>query len=399
MGQVVCVLCKLLVESGCDASVVASALAFHPPDPFYDIKYNEDSKEYSFMMGKELPRPEVSFKYPILVDIIDTEWNTKVPLICLKIPNAKFTILYSHGNATDLGGMFSRYIYIAVKLGVNVVGYDYTGYGVSNGNPTEKQSYKDIEAVYNWCISTKLVTSPVNELVLYGQSVGSGPSCYLATKKSIGALVLHSAILSGIRVLTPSRALCCFDIYPNISRIKKVKAPVFIIHGEEDEEVPVYHGKQLYDLVNDQYKYPPYFVKDRGHNDIWYENEEAFLQQLQKFLEFLRGEQSKEKNENDVNDSNSNSNSNSSSRRAAGDGVNVKNVACYEVIPHVENETHTDQSIREQGDRGLRDMDVQIDAITEPNKQSGNNNNNIASSTKVGVIIDSESTSSIGDQL
>ena len=75
MGQVVCVLCKLLVESGCDASVVASALAFHPPDPFYDIKYNEDSKEYSFMMGKELPRPEVSFKYPILVDIIDTEWN------------------------------------------------------------------------------------------------------------------------------------------------------------------------------------------------------------------------------------------------------------------------------------------------------------------------------------
>lgn len=230
----------------------------------------------------------MSFKQPVLVDIIDTKWNTKVPLVCLKVPGAKFTILYSHGNATDLGGMFSRYVYIAVKLGVNVVGYDYTGYGVSDGNPTEKQTYKDIEAVFSWCLSTKLVTSPVDEIILYGQSVGSGPSCYLASKKPVAGLILHSAILSGIRVLTPSRVLCCFDIYPNISRIKSVQAPVFIIHGEEDEEVPVDHGKQLHSLVGEEFKYPPYFVEDRGHNDIWYENEEEVLQRLMKFLEFLR---------------------------------------------------------------------------------------------------------------
>ena len=196
--------------------------------------------------------------------------------------------MYSHGNATDLGGMFSRYVYIAVKLGVNVVGYDYTGYGVSDGNPTEKQTYKDIEAVYSWCVSTKLVAFPVNEVILYGQSVGSGPSCYLASLKPVAGLILHSAILSGIRVLTSSRVLCCFDIYPNISRVKNVQAPVFIIHGEEDEEVPVHHGKQLYNLVQEKYKYPPYFVEDRGHNDIWYENEEEILQQLTKFLVFLR---------------------------------------------------------------------------------------------------------------
>ena len=72
-----------------------------------------------------------------------------------------YHIVYSHGNATDLGGMFSRYVYIAVKLGVNVVGYDYTGYGVSDGMPTEKQTYMDIEAVFKWCLST---TSSLDEL-------------------------------------------------------------------------------------------------------------------------------------------------------------------------------------------------------------------------------------------
>merc|ERR1711871_1894249 len=132
------------------------------------------------------------------------------------------------------------------------------------------------------------VTSSLDEIILYGQSVGSGPSCYLASIKPVAALILHSAILSGIRVLTSSRILCCFDIYPNISRIRKVQAPVFIIHGEEDEEVPVHHGKQLHDLVPEKYKYPPYFVERRGHNDIWDENEENFLVRLSKFLDYLK---------------------------------------------------------------------------------------------------------------
>lgn len=68
-------------------------------------------------------------------------------------PGAKFTILYSHGNATDCGAMFYIYALLAVHLNVNVVGYDYTGYGASapfGVPPTEKQTYKDIECVYDW---------------------------------------------------------------------------------------------------------------------------------------------------------------------------------------------------------------------------------------------------------
>ena len=57
---------------------------------------------------------------------------------------------------------------------------------------------------------------------------------------------LCSPILSGIRVLTASRMLACFDIYPNINRIKKVKAPVFVIHGDHDEEVGFHHGYDLH---------------------------------------------------------------------------------------------------------------------------------------------------------
>lgn len=163
------------------------------------------------------------------------KYGLKVPVLILTHPNAKYTIVYSHGNATDCGAMFPMYCMMATHLQVNVVGYDYTGYGASMefGNPpTEKQTYRDIKAVYQYCLDAKLVTDPAKELVLYGQSVGSGPSCYLASQKPVAGLILHSPILSGLRVITDSRMLACFDIFPNVNRVRKIKVPLFVIHGK-----------------------------------------------------------------------------------------------------------------------------------------------------------------------
>ena len=64
------------------------------------------------------------------------------------------------------------------------------------------------------------------------------------------------------------RALACLDIYPNIDRIKKVRCPVMVIHGCLDQEVDVSHGQELHRLVPTQYQRDPWWVRDRGHNDI-----------------------------------------------------------------------------------------------------------------------------------
>lgn len=80
--------------------------------------------------------------------------------------------------------------------------------------------------------------------------------------------MLHSPFTSGMRVLTPSRALACLDIFPNIDRIKKVTCPVMVIHGQLDEEVDVAHGIALHDAVKPEYRKDPWWVADRGHNDI-----------------------------------------------------------------------------------------------------------------------------------
>ena len=58
------------------------------------------------------------------------------------------------------------------------------------------------------------------------------------------------------------------DIYPNIDRIKKVKCPVMVIHGRLDEEVEVAHGVSLHQAVPEHLQREPWWVTDRGHNDI-----------------------------------------------------------------------------------------------------------------------------------
>jgi abhydrolase domain-containing protein 17 len=62
--------------------------------------------------------------------------------------------------------------------------------------------------------------------------------------------------------------LACLDIYPNIDRIRKIQCPVLIIHGCLDQEVDVSHGQELYRAVPTQYQREPWWVRDRGHNDI-----------------------------------------------------------------------------------------------------------------------------------
>lgn len=85
--------------------------------------------------------------------------------------------------------------------------------------------------MYDFAVESGVTANPRNDLILYGQSVGSGPSCYLASRRPVRALILHSPILSGLRVITPNRCLCCCDIFPNVDRMPRMQCPVFVIHG------------------------------------------------------------------------------------------------------------------------------------------------------------------------
>ncbi|KAF2317070.1 hypothetical protein GH714_011503 [Hevea brasiliensis] len=207
-------------------SNVAAKFAFFPPDPpTYDVCREEDGR---------LMLPRVSADKNMDVHLLETKGGNKIVATFWKHPFARFTLLYSHGNAADLGQMHELFIELRAHLRVNIMSYDYSGYGASSGKPSEFNTYYDIEAVYN-CLKNDYEVKQ-EDLILYGQSVGSGPTLHLASRlQKLRGIVLHSAILSGIRVLYPAvKMTFWFDIYKNIDKIRHVSCPVLVIHGKND---------------------------------------------------------------------------------------------------------------------------------------------------------------------
>uniref|UniRef100_A0A1A8E5T2 palmitoyl-protein hydrolase n=1 Tax=Nothobranchius kadleci TaxID=1051664 RepID=A0A1A8E5T2_NOTKA len=194
-------------------------------------------------------------------------------------PNARFTVLFSHGNAVDLGQMSSFYIGLGTRINCNIFSYDYSGYGASTGKPSEKNLYADIDAAWH-ALRSRYGISPEN-IILYGQSIGTVPTVDLASRFECAAVVLHSPLTSGMRVAFPdTKKTYCFDAFPNIEKVSKIPSPVLIIHGTEDEVIDFSHGLALFERCPKAVE--PLWVEGAGHNDI--ELYSQYLERLRRFI-------------------------------------------------------------------------------------------------------------------
>ncbi|XP_073018287.1 uncharacterized protein [Primulina huaijiensis] len=253
-------------------SSVAAKFAFFPPDPpTYEI-YRDEGNGKLLMSGLTADKN-------VDVHLLETKDCNKIVATYWKHPAGRFTILYSHGNAADLGQMQELFIELRAHLRVNIMSYDYAGYGASSGKPSEFNTYHDIEAVYN-CLKNEYGIRQ-EDVILYGQSVGSGPTLHLASRfQRLRAVVLHSAILSGIRVLYNVKVTFWFDIFKNIDKIQNVNCPVLVIHGTNDEIVDWSHGKRLWELSRE--KYDPLWVRGGGHCNL--ETFPEYIKHLRRFV-------------------------------------------------------------------------------------------------------------------
>jgi fermentation-respiration switch protein FrsA (DUF1100 family) len=206
--------------------------------------------------------PPASYRAERDVVMLDTADGGRIAAVHLPRADAAYTILYSHGNAEDLGHVRPALESVR-RAGFAVLAYDYRGYGLSSGQPSEGASYRDIDAA--WAHLTERLGVPPARIILLGRSVGAGPSVDLATRVPAGGLVLESAFVSAFRVLTRI-PLLPFDKYRNIEKIARVTCPVLVIHGTADEVVPLWHGQRLFEAARGPKR--ALWVDGAGHNDL-----------------------------------------------------------------------------------------------------------------------------------
>ncbi|MGA7932508.1 MAG: alpha/beta hydrolase, partial [Kovacikia sp.] len=167
-------------------------------------------------------------------------------------------------------------------IGFSIFAYDYQGYGTSQGKPSEQNSYRDIDAAYHY-LTTQLRVAP-DRIVVFGQSVGGGPSVDLASRQPVAGLILQSTFTSAFRVITRF-SLYPFDKFANIQKIQAVQCPVLVIHGSNDQTIPFRQGEELFQRA----KQPKRFLKVEGadHDDVMSRAGETYAQSLWAFVRLI----------------------------------------------------------------------------------------------------------------
>lgn len=207
-------LCCLFCWPPCP-SKIAAKIAFLPPEPTYSFQSDESGAKFQIVFSEKAEWQYTERdKDKIECFYARTQRGNKVACLFVRCSSsARFTLLYSHGNATDLGQMVSFYLGLGTRLNCNIFSYDYSGYGCSTGKPSEKNLYSDIDAAWQ-ALRTRYGISPEN-IILYGQSIGTVPTVDLATRYEVGAVILHSPLMSGLRLIFPKTSRTWFfDVFP-----------------------------------------------------------------------------------------------------------------------------------------------------------------------------------------
>ena len=178
----------------------------------------------------------------------------------------KPVIVYFHGNGGSLRYAAAR-LRELIGAGIGLVALEYRGYGGNEDSPSESGLIADGEAAYAYAAAHY----PVKQIVLWGQSLGSGVAVAVAAEKPVDRVILEApftstAAVASVRYWYMPVSLLMKDQFHSDRRIAKVTAPLLILHGVQDRVVPYAMGERLFELANK----PKHIVRflDAGHDNL-----------------------------------------------------------------------------------------------------------------------------------
>lgn len=202
----------------------------------------------------------------------------------LPVDNALGTLLFFHGNAGNISHRLDSLL-IFHTLNLDVLIFDYRGYGQSEGRPTEEGTYLDAEAAWHYLTSKRNI--PAGDILLFGRSLGGAVAAQLASRVQAMGLALESTFTSvpdmaaQLYPLLPARWLARFQ-YNTKDALNTVSYPIFIAHSPEDEIIPYSHGRILFDSIRS----PKQFMQlAGGHNNGFLAVQNEYIRAWSTFIE------------------------------------------------------------------------------------------------------------------
>lgn len=197
------------------------------------------------------------------------------------------TIVHFHGNGGGLAIRVPRYEFYASQ-GYGVLAMSYRGYSGSTGAPSETHLIADAPLALDWLAAQNI---PSGNVVLYGESLGTGVAVQTAARFDIKAVVLESPYTS-TRAVAQTRfpifpiGLLMKDQFESDQHIAGINAPLLIVHGRRDRIIPFRFGKALFDLAAEPKTFIP--IENGGHIPLYADRSARLVVEFLAELDDLR---------------------------------------------------------------------------------------------------------------
>ena len=223
---------------------------------------------------------KIQFDYEEIFIKVDEEIKIKSWIIEKDFKKYKTLVIF-HGNAGHLSNRIYK-LNELYKLNINILLISWRGFSGNKGSPTEQNLYKDAEAAIKW-LNEKNISN--NEIILYGESLGSGIAVEVGKENNFNSIILESpftSIENSAKIYYPYLPvrLLLKDRYDTISKIKMINTPILIMHGKKDDVVPFSMGKELFEKANSPKQ--SYFTTEDDH---MMEFNSSLLEKIQDFIE------------------------------------------------------------------------------------------------------------------
>lgn len=200
-----------------------------------------------------------------------------------------FWLLICHGNAGNLSEFERPAHYAALRdVGLNLLAFDYRGYGESGGKASEQGLYRDADAAYRY-LREKLGV-PASRIIVFGHSLGSAVAIDLVSRSPAAGLIVEGALTSTVnrgqelypfipvRLLARSR-------FSSIDKVAGIRIPKLFLHATRDEVIPVAHGRRLFQAAAE----PKRFVELQGmHSDAFAVDSARYFGSVAEFLRTIQ---------------------------------------------------------------------------------------------------------------
>ncbi len=218
---------------------------------------------------------------------VDTADGEHLRAWIMRAARPRANVLYFHGNGANLSN-WAPILTGIVRRGYSVLAFDYRGYGVSTGRPTERGLYRDVDAIVR---RASFATAADVPTIYWGRSLGGAMAAYAATVRPPDGLILESGFVNARAAVRDSTALVILSLFstyrfPTTEFANRANRPVLVMHGTSDSVIPFSLGRELFDTL----RVPKQFVTiERGdHNDAVPRDPDAYWAAVDRFTSSVR---------------------------------------------------------------------------------------------------------------